>query len=86
MTEAHLARVTERLENRAFEVSGLTSLAVGDLCRAEWGVAIWRLYGSGIETLPVGLFDGLGSLTTLRVETQLTHLPKDIFRGLGKVD
>ncbi len=80
VTEAHLARITGR-----FEVRGLTSLAVGDLAGLS-GLGNLGLYGSGIETLPVGLFDGLGSLTRLRVETQLTHLPKDIFRGLGKVD
>ena len=85
VTEAHLARVTERLENRAFEIRGLTSLAVGDFAGLS-SMGYLALYGSGIETLPVGLFDGLDSLTTLRVETQLTHLPKDIFRGLGKVE
>ena len=80
VTEAHLARITGE-----FEVSGLTSLAVGDFAGLS-GLVYLKLYGSGIETLPVGLFDGLDSLTRLRVETQLTHLPKDIFRGLGKVE
>ena len=80
VTEAHLARITGR-----FEVRGLTSLAVGDFAGLS-GLGHLRLYGSGIETLPVGLFDGLDSLIELRVETQLTHLPKDIFRGLGKVE
>ena len=90
VTEAHLARITgrfvqgERIE-MAFEVRGLTSLAVGDFAGLS-SLGNLGLYGSGIETLPVGLFDGLDSLTRLRVETQLTHLPKDIFRGLGKVD
>ena len=79
VTEAHLAGMTGTLE-----VRGLTSLAAGDLAGLS-GLGILTLYGSGIETLPVGLFDGLDSLTRLRVETQLTHLPKDIFRGLGKV-
>ena len=79
VTEAHLARITGR-----FEVRGLTSLVVGDLAGLS-GLGHLRLYGSGIETLPVGLFDGLDSLTKLDVRAGLTHLPMDIFRGLGKV-
>ena len=79
VTEAHLARISGE-----FEVSGLTSLAAGDLAGLS-GLGHLRLYGSGIETLPVGLFDGLDSLTALDVRAGLTHLPMDIFRGLGKV-
>ena len=79
VTEAHLARISGE-----FEVSGLTSLAAGDFAGLI-GLGRLRLYGSGIETLPVGLFDGLDSLTRLDVRAGLTHLPKDIFRGLGKV-
>ena len=79
VTEAHLAGMTGTLE-----FSGLTSIAAGDLAGLS-SLTRLNLYGSGIETLPVGLFDGLGSLTALDVRVGLTHLPKDIFRGLGKV-
>ena len=79
VTEAHLAALTETLE-----VGGLTSIGAGDFAGLS-GVETLGVGGSGIETLPVGLFDGLDSLTFLSVVTGLTHLPKDIFRGLGKL-
>ena len=79
VTDAHLSAITGTLT-----VSGLTSLEAGDFARLS-GVTGLTLTGSGIETLPVGLFDGLDSLTSLSVVTGLTHLPKDVFRGLGKV-
>ena len=79
VTEAHLAALTGTLE-----VGGLTSIGAGDFAGLS-GVETLGVGGSGIETLPVGLFDGLDSLTFLSVVTGLTHLPKDIFRGLGKL-
>ena len=79
VTNAYLTALTGTLE-----FSGLTSIAAGDLAGLS-SLTRLNLYGSGIETLPVGLFDGLGSLTRLDVRVGLTHLPKDIFRGLGKV-
>ena len=78
VTAAHLAGMT------TLSVDGLTSLAVGDFAGLS-GLQDLTIHGSGIETLPVGLFDGLDSLEVLRIQTGLTHLPKDIFRGLGKV-
>ena len=72
-----MAAVTGRLL-----VEDLTSLAAGDFAGLS-GITRLTLDGSGIETVPAGLFDGLGSLTTLGVQVGLTHLPKDIFRGLG---
>ena len=78
VTAAHLAGMT------TLSVDGLTSLAVGDFAGLS-GLQDLTIHGSGIETLPVGLFDGLDSLEELYVLTGLTHLPKDIFRGLGKV-
>ena len=77
VTEAHLAGMTGTLE-----VTGLTSIAAGDFAGLS-GITGITLTGSGIETLPAGLFDGLGSLTSLRVQVGLTRLPKDYFRGLG---
>ena len=77
VTEAHLAGMTGTLE-----VTGLTSIAAGDLAGLS-SLTRLTLTGSGIETLPAGLFDGLGSLTSLRVQVGLTRLPKDYFRGLG---
>ena len=77
VTEAHLAGMTGTLE-----VNGLTSIAAGDFAGLS-GITGITLTGSGIETLPAGLFDGLGSLTSLRVQVGLTRLPKDYFRGLG---
>ena len=77
VTEAHLAGMTGTLE-----VNGLTSIAAGDFAGLS-GITGLTLTGSGIETLPAGLFDGLGSLTSLRVQVGLTRLPKDYFRGLG---
>ena len=79
VTESHLAALTETLE-----VGGLTSIGAGDFAGLS-GVETLGVGGSGIETLPVGLFEGLDSLTFLSVVTGLTHLPKDIFRGLGKL-
>ena len=80
VTDAQLAAI------RTIRVKGLTSLEAGDFAgltgMEELGVGG---SGSSIETLPVGLFDGLDSLTSLSVVTGLTHLPKDIFRGLGKL-
>ena len=78
VTAAHLAGMT------ALRVEGLTSLAVGDFDGLS-GLQYLTSYGSGIETLPVGLFDGLDSLEWLNIQMGLTHMPKDIFRGLGKV-
>ena len=77
VTEAHLAALTGTLT-----VEGLTSLAAGDFAGLS-GIAVLNLRGSGIETVPAGLFDGLGSLTAMGFQVGLTHLPKDIFRGLG---
>ena len=78
VTTAHLAGMT------TFSVEGLTSLAVGDFAGLS-GLQDLTIHGSGIGTLPVGLFDGLASLEELFIQMGLTHLPKDIFRGLGKV-
>ena len=84
VTAAHLAGMT------TLRVEGLTSLKLGDFAGLS-GLKRLFLYGSGIETLPVGLFDGLDSLgegnvaKSLIIRTGLIHLPKDIFRGLGKV-
>ena len=82
VTDAHLAAITG--SSASFRVGGLTSLKLGDFAGLS-GVGQLILSGSGIETLPVGLFDGLDSLLTLTVVTGLTHLPKDIFRGLGDI-
>ena len=79
VTTTHLAALTGLLQ-----VEGLTSIGAGDFAGLS-GVETLGVGGSGIETLPVGLFDGLDSLTFLSVVTGLTHLPKDIFRGLGKL-
>ena len=78
VTATHLAGMT------TLSVDGLTSLAVGDFAGLS-GLQDLTIYGSGIETLPVGLFDGLDSLEGLYIQMGLTHLPKDIFRGLDKV-
>ena len=77
VTDAHLAAITS-----VFEVDELTSLKLGDLAGLS-GVTHLAFTGVDIETLPVGLFDGLGSLQVLSVAVGLTRLPKDIFRGLG---
>ena len=77
VTQAHLAGVTGE-----FLVRGLTSIGAGDFAGLSAITGI-TLTGSGIETLPAGLFDGLGPFTRLGVRVGLTHLPKDIFRGLG---
>ena len=79
VTETHLAAVTGTIE-----VSGLTSIGADDFAGLS-GIAVLNLRGSGIETVPAGLFDGLGSLTAMGFQVGLTHLPKDIFRGLGKL-
>ena len=79
VTTTHLAALTGLLQ-----VEGLTSIGAGDFAGLS-GVETLGVGGSGIETLPVGLFEGLDSLTFLSVVTGLTHLPKDIFRGLGKL-
>ena len=79
VTESHLAALTGLLQ-----VEGLTSIGAGDFAGLS-GVETLGVGGSGIETMPVGLFEGLDSLTFLSVVTGLTHLPKDIFRGLGKL-
>ena len=79
VTTADLARITGFLT-----VTELTSLKLGDFAGLS-GVTLLSLYGTGIETLPVGLFDGLDSLGRMNLQVGLTHLPKDIFRGLGKV-
>ena len=78
VTEEHLAAVTGRLI-----VEGLTSIGAGDFAGLSGIETLSLLQGSGIETLPAGLFDGLGSLRSLTVHVELSHLPKDIFRGLG---
>ena len=77
VTEEHLAALTGTLR-----VNGLTSVAAGDFAGLS-AITRLTLTGSGIETLPAGLFDGLGPFTRLGVRVGLTHLPKDIFRGLG---
>ena len=79
VTETHLAAVTGTIE-----VSGLTSIGADDFAGLS-GITRLNLGGSGIETLPAGLFDGLGSLTRLAVGVGLTHLPKDYFQGLGRL-
>ena len=79
VTAAHLAGMTG-----VPIVNGLTSLAVGDFAGLS-GLQVLTINGTGIDTLPVGLFDGLDSLEELYIQMGLTHLPKDIFRGLGKV-
>ena len=78
VTASHLAGMT------TLSVEGLTSLAVGDFVGLS-GLQALTIHGTSIETLPVGLFDGLDSLEELTIQVGLTHLPKDIFRGLGKV-
>ena len=86
VTAAHLAGgIARNYEGRmALTVEGLTSIRSGDLAGLS-GLQRLRLEGRGIDTLPVGLFDGLESLERLDVRVGLTHLPKDIFRGLGRV-
>ena len=79
VTEAHLAAVTG-----VFLLEDLTSLAAGDFAGLS-GIREITLGGSGIETLPAGLFDGLGAHIGLGLEIGLTHLPKDYFRGLGRL-
>ena len=69
----------------SFSVIDLTSLKAGDLDGLS-GLDQLSLFGSGVETLPAGLFDDLDSLIRLRVGVGLTRLPKDIFRGLDKAD
>ena len=79
VTETHLAAVTGFLT-----FDDLTSIGAGDLAGLSGIEEVeFDLDGGGIETLPAGLFDGLGSLTSLGIKVGLTHLPKDIFRGLG---
>ena len=78
VTAAHLAGMT------TLSIEGLTSPAVGDFAGLS-GLQDLTINGTGIDTLPVGLFDGLDSLEELYIQVGLTHLPKDIFRGLGKV-
>ena len=54
----------------------------GRRLRGLSGITTLTLDGSGIATLPAGLFDGLGSLLSICiVNVGLTHLPKDYFRG-----
>ena len=53
VTETHLAAVTGTIE-----VSGLTSIGADDFAGLS-GITRLNLGGSGIETLPAGLFDGL---------------------------
>ena len=79
VTPAHLAGIGE------LSVEGLTSVKAGDVGGLS-GLRTLTLLGSGIETLPVGLFDDQGTLQQLDVRVGLTHLPRDIFRGLGKVE
>ena len=79
VTETHLAAVTGTLR-----VDGLTSLAAGDFAGLS-GIREITVSGSGIETLPVGLFDGLGAHVGSGLHIGLTHLPKDYFRGLGRL-
>ena len=78
VTASHLSGIT------TLSVESLTSLAVGDFAGLS-GLQDLTINGTGIDTLPVGLFDGLDSLEELYIQVGLTHLPKDIFRGLGKV-
>ena len=79
VTEAHLAAVTGVLG-----VEGLTSIAAGDFAGLS-GIGEITLSGTGIETLPAGLFDGLGAHVGSGLHIGLTHLPKDYFRGLGRL-
>ena len=79
VTEAHLAAIAG-----ARTVAALTSVRAGDFAGLSKITGL-VLRGSGIATLPAGLFDGLSSVTGLTVQTGLTRLEKDIFRGLGKV-
>ena len=77
VTSAHLAAIEGTLT-----VQGLTSLNAGDFAGLS-AVEILLLRRGAIETLPVGVFDELGSVRSLALDTGLTHLPRDIFRGLG---
>ena len=77
VTSAHLAAIEGTLT-----VQGLTSLNAGDFAGLT-AVEILLLRRGAIETLPVGVFDELGSVRSLALDTGLTHLPRDIFRGLG---
>ena len=77
VTSAHLAAIEGTLT-----VQGLTSLNAGDFAGLT-AVEILLLRRGAIETLPVGVFDELGSVRSLAIDTGLTHLPRDIFRGLG---
>ena len=79
VTEVHLAAVTGVLF-----VENLTSLAAGDFAGLS-GIREITVSGSGIETLPAGLFDGLSAHIGLGLQIGLTHLPKDYFRGLGRL-
>ncbi len=86
VTAAHLAGGIARNYNgrMALTIEGLTSIRSGDLAGLS-GLQKLVLMGRGIDTLPVGLFDGLESLEDLDVRVGLKHLPKDIFRGLDRV-
>ena len=77
VTSAHLAAIEGTLT-----VQGLTSLNAGDFAGLT-AVEILLLRRGAIETLPVGVFDELGSVRSLALDNGLTHLPRDIFRGLG---
>ena len=77
VTSAHLAAIEGTLT-----VQGLTSLNAGDFAGLT-AVEILLLRRGAIETLPVGVFDELGSVRSLAIDNGLTHLPRDIFRGLG---
>ena len=77
VTSAHLAAIEGTLT-----VQGLTSLNAGDFAGLS-AVEILLLRRGAIETLPVGVFDELGSVRSLAIDNGLTHLPRDIFRGLG---
>ena len=77
VTSAHLAAIDGTLT-----VQGLTSLNAGDFAGLT-AVEILLLRRGAIETLPVGVFDELGSVRSLALDNGLTHLPRDIFRGLG---
>ena len=82
VTEAQLAGLQG--DDDDLNVTGLTEIDDGDFAGLSnlTGLAI---RGNAIETLPVGLFDDLDSLTTLSIATGLKRLPRSVFRSLDTV-
>ena len=80
VTEAHLAGVTG-----AIAVDNMTSIKVGDFAGLT-SLEGLDITTTGIEMLPVGLFDDLDALTSLDIEGDFERLPHDIFRGLDTVE